>query len=287
MMRETTSPAPGARPPRRRATPLARRIALEHGLDLGAIEGTGPGGRIGAADVRAALAPPRRPAEAQAPAEPRSAADAPAAGPLASWSAGLPIETLTVEVDVTEVLAAAAAARAPAGRQALPVGLAAVVVAVAAELLPAHPPLNGAWGGDVALLRRRVHIAVGETRPEGLRWTVVADAGDLTARGVARALAGGAGAGVEATFAVVSLTEGAGWQSAAPPLPGTAAALSVGAPARRLACWGDGVAVRALATMTLSYDARLVDQGRAARFLRALRKRLEGPQARAVAARVL
>ncbi|HMQ31018.1 MAG TPA: 2-oxo acid dehydrogenase subunit E2 [Chloroflexaceae bacterium] len=210
-------------------------------------------------------------------AEPSSAA--------VSGSPGLPIETLTFEVDVTRALAAVAAARAPAGRQALPVGLAALVAAAAAGLLPAYPELNGAWGGEVAVLRRRAHVALGEAGPGGLRWAVVADAGDLTARGVARAVAGGAGG--EATFAVVSLAEGASWQSAAPPLAGTAAALSVGAPAPRLVCWGDGVAVRTVATLTLSYDARLVGQRRAACFLRALRERLEGLPTRDAPAWVL
>jgi pyruvate/2-oxoglutarate dehydrogenase complex dihydrolipoamide acyltransferase (E2) component len=173
---------------------------------------------------------------------------------------------VTVELDVSAALAATAAAARP--WQA--VGLTAVVTAAAAGLLPGFPELNAAWGGEAMVLRRRIHVAVGE----GGRWTVVGDASDLTARGVARALAGGrAGA---ATFALVSLAEGASWQCAAPPLPGTTAALSLGAPRRRAVVRGEAVAVRPVATLTLSYDARLVDHHRAAAFLRALCESLEG-----------
>lgn len=255
-------------------TPLARRIALERGIDPGSLRGSGPGGRVCAADVRAAQAGER-------PGDPRPGAAAPGPG----WAAP-PLASATVELDAGAALAAVAAAGEPAGRQRLPVGLTAVVVAAAAALLPAYPELNGAWGGEAALLRRRVHIAVGEAGGAGPGWSVVRDAGDLTTRGVARALAAG-GAGGEATFAVVSMAEGAGWQSAAPPLPGTAAALSVGAVARRVVALGDGLAVRPVAALTLSYDARLVDHRRAVAFLRAICAQLGGAGARAAAGRVL
>ncbi len=183
--------------------------------------------------------------------------------------------TATVEFDAGGVLAAAAAAQEPRGRARLAVGVAAVVAAAVAGLLPAHPELNGAYYDGAALLRRRVHLAVGEASPGGLRWAVVPDAGDLTARGVARALAGPTALGGAVTFAVVCLAEGASWQWAEPPLSGTAAALSVGAPARRAVVIGEAVVVRPVATLTLSYDARLIDHRRAAGFLTALRDRLE------------
>jgi pyruvate/2-oxoglutarate dehydrogenase complex dihydrolipoamide acyltransferase (E2) component len=197
------------------------------------------------------------------------------ASALAGAAARLPVATATVEFDAGAVLAAAAAAREPRGRTRLAVSVAAVVAAAAAGLLPAHSLLNGAWHAGAALLRRRVHLAVGEAHPAGLRWSLVPDAGDLTARGVARALVSPAETGCEATFAIVCLAEGASWQSAAPPLPGTAAALSVGAPLRRVVADGAALAVRPVATLTLSYDARLIDHSYAAGFLVALRGRLE------------
>src|SRR5207244_1003101 len=62
-----------------KASPLARRIAQEHGLDLAQVTGTGPGGRIVHKDVEAALAarggPPPAPAKPAAPAEPPPAAE--------------------------------------------------------------------------------------------------------------------------------------------------------------------------------------------------------------------
>jgi pyruvate/2-oxoglutarate dehydrogenase complex dihydrolipoamide acyltransferase (E2) component len=257
----------------RKVTPLARRIAQAHGLDLAAVAGTGPGGRVRAADVRALVAPPVQ-QRLQPPALPLARASA------------LPVATATVELDAGPMLAAAASARAAPGRARLAVSVAAVVAAAVAGLLPAHPELNGAYRDGAALLRRRVHLAVGEASPTGLRWSVVPDAGDLTARGVARSLAdaddltarGLADAGETvcgATFAVVCLAEGVCWQLAEPPLPGTAATLSVGAPARRAVAIGEAVAVRSVATLTLSYDARLIDHSSAVGFLTALRGRLE------------
>ncbi|NTU85877.1 MAG: 2-oxo acid dehydrogenase subunit E2 [Chloroflexales bacterium] len=71
---------------------------------------------------------------------------------------------------------------------------------------------------------------------------------------------------------MVSLAEGASWQSAAPPLPGTGAALSVGAPVSRAVALAGGVVARPVATLTLSYDARLIDHSRAAAFLNTLRE---------------
>jgi pyruvate/2-oxoglutarate dehydrogenase complex dihydrolipoamide acyltransferase (E2) component len=160
----------------------------------------------------------------------------------------------------------------------LPLGLGACVVAAAAACLPAHPCLNARWSDEGLVLRRRLHVAVGEPGDGGaLRWAVVRDAGDHTLRGVARALAAPAPPDAEATFAVVCLAAGAAWHSAAPPLPCTAAALSVGAPASRPVVVGDAVAVRPVAALTLSYDARVLDHRAAAAFLGAVKAALEQP----------
>jgi pyruvate/2-oxoglutarate dehydrogenase complex dihydrolipoamide acyltransferase (E2) component len=274
--------------PRRRllATPLARAIARDRGVDLLTAAGSGAGGRVLARDVRAQLGE-ARPAldelaggrQPAAEARSRPLADSSAVNAQASISHSrfsIPIATATVEFDASSALARVAAHQAEFARLRLPLGLSACVLEAAAALLPAHPLLNGSWTDDGLMLRRRLHVAVAEPAGDGagLRWALVRDAGDLTLRGVARALARRAGP-EGATFAVVCLAAGVGWQSAAPPLPGTAAALSVGAPVARAVAVGEALAVCPMATITLSYDARMSDHCVAAAFLAALRGALE------------
>ncbi|MGB9634039.1 MAG: 2-oxo acid dehydrogenase subunit E2, partial [Chloroflexaceae bacterium] len=130
------------------------------------------------------------------------------------------------------------------------------------------------WLGDALALRRQVRLAIADLAPEGLRWSLIPAAEDLTLRGLARALVAAPDASA-ATFALVSLATGKSWWSAPPPLPGAVATLILGAPERRVVVVGAGLGVRPLATLTLSYDARALDQRQALDFLEALRMRLE------------
>jgi 2-oxoglutarate dehydrogenase E2 component (dihydrolipoamide succinyltransferase) len=161
------------------------------------------------------------------------------------------------------------------GELGKPTSLAACLVEAAGALWPTYPSLNACWDEDGLMRRRRLHVAVGEPGASGLSWALVADAGDLTLRGVARALATTTQVPpADATFAVVCLARGASWQSAHPPLPNSAATLSLSAPTLRPVATELGIAVRPLALLTLSYDARVVEQGEAAHFMRALCGRL-------------
>ncbi|MFQ3662320.1 MAG: 2-oxo acid dehydrogenase subunit E2 [Chloroflexaceae bacterium] len=286
----TRTAAPPA--PRLRVTPLARALARAHGIDLAALVGTGPDGRVLARDVRARLTPLAPATAAPAPpTPPRSVPpavlaqamptgiaqgrDSPdAATPAPPVSSAAPVTTVTLEFDAGAALARIAALDTAYARQGLPLRLEVYVAAVALELLPAHPRLNARWLGDTLALRRRVHLALANAGPEGLRWTLIADAGNLSLHGLARALGAPPGADA-ATFALVSLAGGKSWWSAPPPLPGTVAALTLGAPERRVVVVEGGLSVRPMATLTLSYDARALDQRQALDFLNALRTRLE------------
>ena len=100
-----------------RASPMARHMAAEHGLDLGAIKGSGPQGRVIRADIEAALAsaqpPPEAPSSAASKQQPRltatsasssrrCAAPSPAAWPRARGT--VPHFFLTISVDATELV---------------------------------------------------------------------------------------------------------------------------------------------------------------------------------------
>jgi pyruvate dehydrogenase E2 component (dihydrolipoamide acetyltransferase) len=269
LAQQPPAPAAQTRRPKLKATPLARTIALAHEVALDSLTGTGPHGQIRAADVRATLQP--HPEAIPAPTPPLLHSSTP---PLLHSSTPPlphplpPIATAAVEFDAGAMMSRAAEH-----------DLAACVVEAVAAILPGHPALNGRWGEEALVLRRRQHIAVAVPGGEGgLRWALVRDAGDLKLRGVARALGACAACDrAEATFAVVCTAPGAGWQSAHPPLPGTSAALSVGAPALRAVVAGDAVAVRPVASLTVSYDARMLDHRAAAAFLGAVKARLERP----------
>ena len=88
---------PCPRPPAPIASPAARRVARELGIDLTAVSGTGPGGRIVEDDVR------RVSAEGQAEGEPLSGTRRLMADRLRNWLAATAQFTLTSEVDVTEL----------------------------------------------------------------------------------------------------------------------------------------------------------------------------------------
>jgi len=81
---EETPPPPGERV---RASPLVRRLAAEHGIDLSKIRGSGPGGRIVKEDILPLITAPRAPVAPEAPAAPPPPAAAPAAPPAAPAAA--------------------------------------------------------------------------------------------------------------------------------------------------------------------------------------------------------
>lgn len=247
------------------ATPLARAIARAHGLELATVAGSGPGGRVMAADARALIAGPQ--------------AGPPVVVPAIARSAAMPVATVTVECDVGAALGQIAALGPDMARPGLPLSLGVYVAATAVALLPAHPLLNARWATEAIVLRRRLHLAMAEWGPHGLRWAMVRDAGDLTLRGLARALARASLELDEATFSVISLANGLSWWSTPPPRPATAATLAVGAPRQRAVVGATGIAVRPLVTLTVSYDARVLDHHAVAAFLCELRMRLEaGPR---------
>lgn len=252
-------------PQRRLATPLARAIARAHGLDLTAVAGSGPDGRVMAADARALIAGPK--------------AGPPTVAPAVIYRVTMPVATATVECDVGVALGQIAALGPAMARRGLPLSLGVYVAAAALALLPEHPLLNARWNDEAIVLRRRLHLAMAEWGPDGLRWAMVRDAGDLTLRGLARALAQASPALDEATFSVISLAGGLSWWSAPPPRPATAAMLAVGAPQQRAVVGAAGIALRPLATLTVSYDARVLDHRAVTAFLCELRMRLEtGPR---------
>ena len=287
--------APPAAPPpagRLAISPRASRLAAEAGVDPRGIAGTGPHGRIVERDVRAAMAAPTAPGGGVAPASPSTAEDEGEPRPLSrmrrviaerltrSWTT-IPHFTVTVAVDVTALLALRAELKAGGTN----LSVTDFVLAATAQTLAEFPDVNSRTDGVSAWTRRRVHLGLAVSLPGGLVVPVIRDADRLSVDELherAGTLAAAAREGTLAvddmtgsTFTVSNLGMHAVDEFSAIINPGEAAILAVASAVPTAVAIGDGLAVRSVMKLTLSADHRLVDGELAARFLGALRRRLE------------
>ena len=273
MAQTTKTPSGAGR--RAPATPLARAVAADLGVDLAAVAGSGRGGRVLRADVEAFAA-------AAAPPQPAAVA--------AAVAVEAPHFYLTVTVDAERLveLRAELSRQLQAGGDGLEVRLEDLVVKACAGLLRAEPDLNVSFAGDRLLRHRRVHVGIAVPAPGGTVVPVIRDAdrktltqvvreaGELTGRARAGGLAAEELAG--ATFTVADLGELGVDQAMALIDPPQAAVLAVGAVRGELAATGDGeVAVRRRMRLTLSIDHRALDGATGAGFLQQLKTALEHP----------
>jgi pyruvate dehydrogenase E2 component (dihydrolipoamide acetyltransferase) len=283
-------------------SPRAARLAATAALDLTTIRGTGPDGRITERDVQLALdagqaggSEPRRAANAAMAAVPGESVDVEEPRPLSRMRrviaermsrsvSTIPPFSITAAIDMTRVLAARDALRL----SGTSVSVTDFVLAAAARTLPDYPEVNSRTDGTSIWLRRRVHLGVAVAVPNGLVVVVVRDAdraslGELHEH-VAR-LAEAARDGVLApddmtgsTFTVSNLGMFDVDRFTAIVNPGEAAVLAVSSVRPTPVATGDGIAVRPVMNVTLSADHRIVDGELAARFMGALRRRLQDPE---------
>ncbi|MEU2748788.1 2-oxoglutarate dehydrogenase, E2 component, dihydrolipoamide succinyltransferase [Streptomyces collinus] len=295
-------------------TPLVRKLAAEHGVDLSSVKGTGVGGRIRKQDVVAAAEAAKTAAATPAPAAaaPSAAKKAPVleASPLRGQTVKMPrirkvigdnmVKALheqaqlssVVEVDVTRLMKLRARAKdAFASREGVKLSPMPFFVKAAAQALKAHAPINAkineAEGTITYFDTENVGIAVDSEK--GLMTPVIKNAGDLNLAGIAKATADLAGkvrankitpdelSG--ATFTISNTgSRGALFDTIIVP-PGQVAILGIGATVKRPAVIeteeGTVIGVRDMTYLTLSYDHRLVDGADAARYLTAVKAILE------------
>ncbi|MGV9987988.1 2-oxoglutarate dehydrogenase, E2 component, dihydrolipoamide succinyltransferase [Streptomyces olivaceus] len=294
-------------------TPLVRKLAAEHGVDLSTVKGTGVGGRIRKQDVTAAAeAATAAPAPAAAAPAAPAARKAPVleASPLRGQTVKMPrirkvigdnmVKALheqaqlssVVEVDVTRLMKLRARAKdAFAAREGVKLSPMPFYVKAAAQALKAHAPVNAkineAEGTITYFDTENIGIAVDSEK--GLMTPVIKNAGDLNLAGIAKATADLAGkvraskispdelAG--ATFTISNTgSRGALFDTIIVP-PGQVAILGIGATVKRPAVLeteeGTVIGVRDMTYLTLSYDHRLVDGADAARYLTAVKAILE------------
>ncbi|MDE2436215.1 MAG: 2-oxo acid dehydrogenase subunit E2 [Sphingomonadales bacterium] len=188
-------PLPRAAAGGRRVSPLARRLAAQHGVDLAGVTGTGVGGKISGRDVLAAHEAAGSAIPIAAPAVP-STSPVPADGELVPHSlrrrtiaqrmvqaGNIPSLTADMEVDLTALMALRKSAQ---GRGT---SVLAQIAHAATAALIEHPRLNAHWRDDAMVQFRGVHLGIAVDTPEGLVVPVIRNAERLSALGLTEAIA--------------------------------------------------------------------------------------------------
>jgi pyruvate dehydrogenase E2 component (dihydrolipoamide acetyltransferase) len=276
---------------RLRASPLAKRMAQEAGVNLGAVQGSGPQGRIVKRDIQAAMSEPQavRPqpyvpgVRAEPDVVPLSSMRKVIAQRMAEVKPGVPHFYLTIDVDMEAVLAIREEAKAAE----LKISVNDFIVKAAALALTKVPKVNVSLQGDRMLQFHTQDVGIAVAIEDGLitpvirdadrksLGTIAAEAKELAERARRKALkpeeyTGGSVTvsnlgmfGVDAFIAVIN--------------PPQASILAVGAVADKVVARAGQPVVRKTMTVTFSGDHRVVDGALGAQYLQELKALLEHP----------
>jgi 2-oxoisovalerate dehydrogenase E2 component (dihydrolipoyl transacylase) len=292
---------------RARLSPAVRKLAAEHGIDAASLRGSGMGGRVTRDDVLAAVGSGQAASAPTAPAATPSAPAAPKPGPVDGTREELvklsvmrrsiaehmvrslatsPHAWTLQEVDVTNLVRyrdtekESFKARHGAALTYLP-----FVVQIVSDVIKQYPWLNSTWTDDGVVLKRYINMGIAVSIPDGLIVPVLKDADQRGFTDLVRALSdlierartkqlkpddvqGG-------TFTLNNT--GATGSVASQPIINQpqAAILTTESIVRRPVVINDGIAVRHMMNMCLSFDHRIIDGMMAGQFLGAVKKRLE------------
>jgi len=286
---------------RAQALPLVRKLARDLGVDLDAITGSGPDGRIVREDVLAVaeasavqagvpfeepppVTPPPMPVSRDGERRPMSKLRRTiAANMTKSWSE-IPHVTTFDQVDASRLLAAR---KALESRHKTKVPLEALVIKAVVPVLAAFPEFNSRLDGDDLMVFGHYDIGIAVDTPDGLLVAVVKAAEQRTLLEVAadvRRLAEGAkerklhpGDLSGQTFTISNIGAlGGGFGTPLVP-PGTTAILSVGKAVEQPVAADGKVVIAPLLPLSLSYDHRVVDGGLGRRFMAMVLENLAEP----------
>ncbi len=311
------APAPAAEPAttpsggRIFASPLAKRIAADKGLDLSRIKGSGPNGRIVKADVESAkpaaapsaaptaapkAAPSAAPAGAQpvfvAPGDtrvPHTAVRKVIARRMLESKQTVPHFYLTVDLEIDALLAARQAINAVAEKKGTKVSVNDMVIKACAKALRDHPECNASWTEDEMIQYGAVDISVAVATDRGLITPIVRNA-DM--KGLAQIATEMKDLAARAKVGKLKLDEFQGGGFTISNLgmfginsfsaiinPPQAMILAVGVGEERPVARKGQVVVRNMMSCTLAVDHRVVDGAMGAQFLQTLRAYVEQPAA--------
>lgn len=276
-----------------KASPVARRMAEQEGIELAAVEGSGPGGRIIKRDIEAALR--RGPAPTEAPVGPEVPYDEvelsqmrkAIARNMAQSLGPIPHFYLTTEVDMERVLELRSDLNRALEEEGAKIGINDILIKVAASALARHPDVNVSFQGDHVRRFRRADIGIAVAIPDGLITPVLRDVGAKGLRRIAEEARELIGRAREkklkpeeyqnATFTISNLGMYGIDEFTAVINPPAATILAVGAVTPKPVVHDGEVEVRSRMRVTLSCDHRAVDGAMGAEFLATFRQMLQNP----------
>ena len=293
-----------------RSSPVVRRLAAEHDIQIAEILGTGTGGRVTKKDIEGYIeqhqAEQTAPVTAPAPVAKRERVPVhqgdrvedltgirrAIANRMSLSKAEIPHAWALVEVNMTGLAALREREKeAFARREGVKLTYLPFIVKAAVEGLKEHPILNSVWDGDRIVLRRQINVGIAVDLEEGaLIVPVIRDADELNIVGLARRMddvvkrARARQLGTEdvsaGTFTVNN--PGALGSVASTPIINhpQAAILQAEAVVKRPVVVDDAIAIQSMMNLEVSFDHRVLDGGVALRFLNAVKRRLEsyGPE---------
>ncbi len=299
---------------RSRSTPLVRKMAAEHDVDISDLEGTGYAGRVTKKDLLEYIesGTARKPAAPAAPAAGHGSGDAISHPKVEAWEGDRvepmsKIRKLTAdhmimsrrtaahvtsyyEIDFTPIAKLRAARKSSYEERGARLTYMAFITKVIADNLRRHPVLNASVSGDNIIYRKPINVGIAVALDWGLIVPVIRNVDELSMLGIARAMADLAERArskklnpdevQKGTFTITNPGVFGSYIGAPIINQPQVAILGVGAIEKRpkvltLDDGQDVIAIRTMSMFSLSYDHRIVDGANADRFMADVKKDLE------------
>jgi pyruvate dehydrogenase E2 component (dihydrolipoyllysine-residue acetyltransferase) len=298
-----------------KASPLARRMAEEHGIDLRQVQGTGPGGRIVRDDIEDMLEQRGTAPAPAAPAAAPQAAASPQVVPIPAALPGMPSQEAEIvklsrvqlliarrlteskqtiphfyvssEVDMTDALALRQTLNASVGEESAKVTVNDFIVRACALALEKFPEVNSTIKDDQLIKYKHINVGIAVDVPSGLVVPVIRETNLKGLRTIAReakALIARARANKLApvdleggSFSVSNLGMMDVSEFIAVINPPQSAILAISSVCQRFVPVDGQPVIRDLMTMTLSADHRILYGATVARFLQEVKRLLQNP----------
>ena len=288
-------PAPSAQAEDKRATPTARRMAREHDVDLGAVQGSGAAGRVMKQDVESAITPAARPAAKPARTEERreerqrmTKRRATIARRLVEAQHNAAMLTTFNEIDMSAMMALRERRKeAFKERHGVGLGIASFFVKASVAALRAFPLLNAEIQGDEIVLKHYYDIGMAVGAEGGLVVPVLRNADRMSFAELEQAIRDFAKRAADGTLTLEDLAGGTftitnggvfGSLMSTPILnPPQVGILGLHKIQDRAIALNGEVAIRPMMYVALSYDHRIVDGREAVQFLVKIKEYIEDP----------
>lgn len=293
-----------------RSSPVVRRLAGEHGVDISEIQGTGAGGRVTKKDIEGYIFRIEAPRIAATEVPPTPTSERKSSREKAPVYEGDRVVRLTsirraianrmsrskreaphawtmVEADVTGLVALRESLKGEfAESEGLKLTYLPFIVGAAVEGLKEHPILNSVWDGDRIVLRKRINVGIAVDLEDALVVPVVHDADELNTLGLARRINDLVHRAREGRLSPDDVSGGTftvnnpGALGSVVSIPiinhPQIAILSAEAIIKRPVVVDDAIAIRSMMNLEVSFDHRVTDGGAVLRYLNTVKGRLEG-----------